>query len=154
MIDLENLSFKHILIGLGAAAALMDGGGAMDGLNQASTRNDLRNEARQILADEALKEEIRLDKALLDSEKALNRVKAGCVKIVDIESQRNASIVEGEKVTADKDHIDRLLPAGTFVCNSLFETAVIDSEGRATDILRVAPADQKEYIQYFRGEFN
>lgn len=135
------LKTSHILIGVLFLVFLGNGDRIAGSLGQASTHQQTksefssdRREARQTAREAGKRSKI-----------ALDRVKAGCVPIVDIETQQPYYFNEGTRV---QDPVTgRVLDQG-IVCNSLGVTAEV-VDGQITDVILVSPEHKAEYVGHF-----
>jgi hypothetical protein len=83
------------------------------------------------------------------SKVAIERLKANCIRTVDVETEKEAYYFEGALVLDNQ--LKRPLRPGAFVCNSLGETAVIAVDGSISEIARVALKDKPEYDKLFKS---
>lgn len=83
---------------------------------------------------------------LVNSGRALQRFKAGCIAVVDEKSQQLVQMMESQPVLVAKG-IPTPLDEGEVVCNELGDTAVVKG-GKPADIARIAPEHEAEFLPF------
>ena len=109
---------------------------------------------RQVGREERLEHQARVKAAteraernLSQSQVALARVTGGFTPVVDLDSRKEAPLVEGEPVAVNGSP-DRTLADGTIIANSMGYTAEIEN-GRIAYMAQAAPGDMAKYLELF-----
>ena len=105
----------------------------------ASTRNQMKQSARE---------------AQKDSTVALDRAKAGCIRIYEDDGNTKEGYFNEGETVGDPANPAQPIQSG-FICNSLGLTGEI-VDGKIVDLVMISPGDRAEYIGYLamqRGEF-
>lgn len=109
-------------------------------VRSANARHNKAEAAAQNLANQRLAE----------SQTALARVQAACVSVVDVQTGKEAPMVEGEPVSLE-DMPHRSFGDGALICNSLGDTAEV-WQGEINYVASAAPEDMNEYLEMFEKQ--
>lgn len=83
---------------------------------------------------------------LVDSGRALQRFKSGCLSVRDEKTGQLMQLMESQSISVARG-VETPLDDNEVVCNELGDTAVTKG-GKPTDIARIAPEHEAEFLPY------
>lgn len=83
---------------------------------------------------------------LVDSGRALERFKAGCIGVVETETMHPVRMATNQSVTVARG-VPMTFDDGEIVCNELGDAASL-KDGKPTDITRIAPEHEDEFLPF------